>query len=133
MSFRPRPIHIIAGDIFAKPFRRKYTSSGAVINFADHGMSAARLQIRDKPREQGGVVLVELSTANGGISLGKYTDAMGKEWSGQLYMSGDATEQLVGWGDGVYQLKVYDPAYPGVNTRTIFWGPVILVPLVTEV
>ena len=129
MVFRPRPIRIVQGDTFSKGFRRRLKSTGQAADFPAMGATAAILQIRDKAESEGGVVLVELTTANGGIDLTRFTDGNGKQWSGQLYMSAAATAQLKPWGDAQYQLKVYDPSYPGAWAKTIFFGPAILVPL----
>jgi len=134
MTLRPRPLAIWQGKTLIKPFRRRYAngaSAGQVINFADFSATKAKLQVRDKAASDGGTVLVELTTENGGISLGKYTDSIGKEWSGYLYMSAAATASLVPWGDAIYELVVYDPA--GTWTKTIFFGPAILVPAATVV
>lgn len=131
MAFRPRMLVLQQGKTLTKPFRRRYRSNNAVINFADHSATKAKLQVRDKAASDGGVVLVELTTENGGIALGKYTDTNGKEWSGQLSMSAAATASLVPWGEAIYELVVYDPA--GTWTKTIFFGSAILVPAATVV
>jgi len=91
------------------------------------GYSVAKLQVRDKAATDGGTVLLELTTGNGGITLGALTDAAGASQSGYLYASAQATAMLVPWGEAVYDLKLSD----GVNVATILFGPAILVPAAT--
>lgn len=134
MSFRPFTLYIQQGKTLTKSFRRRYNSgpyAGQAVDFPAIGATAAILQVRPKSASEGGEVLVELKTTDGGISLTRYTDGRGKQWSGQLYMSAAATKILQPWGDATYELVVYDPA--GTWTKTIFHGTCVLVPATTVV
>ena len=68
------------------------------------GYSIAKLQIRDKSASDSGTVLLELTTANGGITLGALTDANGASQSGY---------RLVSYINGVQRTeKVFDALMP---------------------
>lgn len=129
---RPYPLVIRQGRTLTKPFRRRYAngpSKGAVIDYPDHGVTVARLQVRDRHVSAGGVVLLDLTTDNGGIVLGTYDDGTGKEWSGYLYAAASATGALVPWGEAVWELVVATP--DGSWVKTIFDGPALLIPAST--
>ena len=91
------------------------------------GYTIGRLQVRDKVASDGGTLLLELTTANGGVSLGLVTDADGRQWSGFLYASASATAALLPWGDAVYDLEISD----GLDVIRVLQGPCILSPEVT--
>lgn len=126
------PLIIRQGDALTKPFRRRYANgpnAGQVIDYPVHDVTVARLQVRDRVASDGGTVLLDLSTLNGGITLGKYDDGTGKEWSGYLYASPWALAELVPWGNAVYELKV--ATSDGSWVKTIFADRAILVPAST--
>ncbi len=126
------PLIIRQGDALTKPFRKRYATgpnAGQVIDYLDHGVTIARLQVRDRPTSDGGTILLDLSTANGGIVLGKYDDGTGKEWSGYLYAAPSAIANLIPWGDAGYQLKV--ATQEGAWVKTLFADRAFLIPAST--
>lgn len=116
---------IIQGDTLTKPFRSRV--SGVVIDYANYSVTVATLDVAEY--FGGPSVLAEpLTTTNGGIVLGKYTDTQGKEWSGYVYMSAADTAALTEWGDGVWDLVIGDGAG---WTKTLFRGTAVLDPEVS--
>lgn len=101
--------------------------SGVVRNLITDGYSTARLQVRDKPVDQGGVVHLELTTANGGIVLGNppIDDGTGQLWSGYAYASITTTRNLRNWGRGGYELDIIKDGNPD-SGKTLFFGPAVL-------
>lgn len=134
MTQRLYPIIFHQDRTLTKPFRRRYkngASAGQTIDFATHGITEGRLQVRDKPLSEGGAVILDLETSDGGIVLGLTTDPAGAEWSGYLFMPASAwVEELVPWGDGVYDLVLWKP--DGSWVKTIFSGPALCKPTVTD-
>lgn len=126
------PLIIRQGDVLTKPFRKRYANgpdAGQVIDFLAHGVTVARLQVRDRAASDGGANLLDLHTKNGGIVLKKYDDGTGKEWSGYLFANPDAMSRLILWGDAIYDLKV--ATTDGGWVKTIFADRALLVPAST--
>ena len=69
------------------------------------GYTVGRMQVRDMAASDGGEVILELTTDNGGVVLGAFTDESG-DWSGYLFASAAATAALVPWGEGQYDLEI---------------------------
>ncbi|MGB3327492.1 MAG: hypothetical protein WBA46_00975 [Thermomicrobiales bacterium] len=122
------PITIKQGATFR--FWFALNLSGSVLNptTTGPGYTYGYCQIRDKPNDEGGVVLLELTTANGGMALGSFTDGSGATQSGYLYASPAATAALVGWGDGCYEVRIRDAG--NTDDICILEGPAVLSPAV---
>ncbi len=74
-------------------------TDGTIRDLIADGYSTARLQVRDKPADQGGTVRLSLTTANGGINLTRQYDLPEGDpnrrlWSGYLYASATTTAAL---------------------------------------
>jgi hypothetical protein len=129
---RRYPLLIYQGKTLTKPFRRRIATgpnAGQVFDPFAYEVTDGWLQVRDKPAFEGGVVLFELTVANGGITLGRYDDGTGKEWSGYLYADAEATRSLQPWGVGGYELVLATADRSWV--KPLFTGPALLVPAVT--
>jgi len=113
------------GRTLRQPFRVRVRQTGVVLDLPAAGYTTARLQVR---AEHGGAILLELSTANGGIVLGLYDDGTGTQWSGYLYASATTTGALAPWGEAVYDLAAI---HTGGDVDTIRRGPCVLIPRVT--
>lgn len=85
------------------------------------GYTIGRLTVRD---EYGGTAQLELTTANGGVSLTYQADADGAFWSGYLYASATTTTALTEWGDGVYDFEISN----GVDVLRVMEGVAVLSP-----
>ena len=85
---------------------------------------AARMQVR--PEVESSTVLLELTTANGGITLGGVAGTI------ELYVGATATA-AINWEGGVFDLEIIHPgALPDDVTR-IAQGTVSVSPEVTRV
>lgn len=78
---------------------------------AGNGYTNGRFQVRDKPADQGGVIKIDLTTANGGVVIAKQFDAdvsdpNRREWSGYLFASAATTGNLTAWGLGLCELVI---------------------------
>ena len=98
---------------------------------------AARMQVR--PEVESSTVLLELTTANGGITLGG-RDARAKVRDGgitlggvagtiELFVSDDAST-LFTWTAGVWDLEI---EFPGGDVRRLAQGSISVSPEVTRV
>jgi hypothetical protein len=133
MTMRSFPLIIKQGRTLQKPFRRRYrggANDGQVIDFTAHGIARATLQVRTDGLSAGGDLLLDLDTDNGGIVLGAYTDTRGELWSGYLSASATATADLTPWGEAQYDLVLQTA--DGLWVKTIFAGPALLIPTVTD-
>lgn len=92
------------------------------------GYTYAWAQVRDKAASDGGTILLSLTTANGGISLGVVTDSEGAQHSGSFYASPAATKALQPWGDGVFEIWMRDAA--NTDARCLAEIPCVLSPAV---
>lgn len=128
---KPYPLIIHQGQSLEKPFRRVFSTGddiGEVIDFPDFGITNARLQIRDDYVAMDGQLILTLTTDDGSIVLGTYTDTAGKTWSGYIQASAAATSELTAWNHALYDLILYNDAQTWV--RSIFSGPAILIPAI---
>jgi hypothetical protein len=91
---------------------------------AGAGYTIGKATIRDKI---GGTVILELTTANGGVSLIYEVDSNGVFWSGFIYAPAEVTAALSDWGDGIWNLEISD----GLHTYRIFEGTAKLSPEVS--
>ena len=80
----------------------------------------ARMQVRLKVDDE--TVLVELTTANGGITLG------GTAGTVTIYMSDEATA-AINWKSGVYDLEI---EFGNGDVRRLMYGGVSVSPEVTR-
>lgn len=126
---KQRTLVIEQGRTLRQWFRIRNKQTGAIIDPVAEGYTTARLQIRDKVRDQGGAVLFDLTTANGGVTLGAIDDGTGTMWSGYLYATDTATRALANVGDAVYDLVVI---HTGGDMDTVFRGDVYVIPEVTQ-
>lgn len=103
-------------------FRRRlrWTGPKPTLTPIDLTGCTARLQVRSDRKSA--VVLVELSTSNGGIALG---DAAGTV---DLYLSAEATAAFA-WAAGVWDLEI---THPGGDVTRLAQGSVSVSPEVTH-
>lgn len=93
------------------------------------GYTVAWAQVRNKAAyETDSVVLLELTTANGGISLGIETDSEGVDHSGSFYASPAATAALLPWGEGQFEIWMRDAG--NTDARCLAEIPCVLSPAV---
>ena len=92
------------------------------------GYTIGWLQVRDKPVSDGGTVLLELTTDNGGINVGYFVDADGVQQSGYLYCAAASTALLQPWGEAQYDMFLSN----GSNVEAVLYGPAILNKKVSE-
>lgn len=109
-------------------FTNKYT--GAVIDPVALGYTAAVLQVRTAHLGDGGELLINLTTSNGGIVLGLQTDDNGVQRSGRIYISQAAAARLVEWGEGVYDMLM---THSSGQVDKAAYGPAVLAPVTSEV
>lgn len=76
---------------------------GVVQNLTTLGYTTARLTIKDVT---GGMILVDLTTANGGVVISYETSTDGLQNSGYWYMSPAATAALTEWGEGQHDFDI---------------------------
>lgn len=126
---KDRTLVIEQGRTLQQWFRIRNMQTGEIVNPVSAGYTVAKLHVRDKFREDAGAVLLELSTANGGIVLGNINDGTGTYWSGYLYATDTATRVLQHVGDPVYDLVMI---HTGGRKETAFRGSVYVIPEVTE-
>jgi hypothetical protein len=93
------------GETLARWWRLEHTD-GTVVDLNTEGYTIGRLQVRDAYASEGGELLLNLTTDNGGVVIDYQADADGTYWSGALYMHATATAALVPWGDAVFDLEI---------------------------
>ena len=125
---RYRLLPIEQGVTNRKTFRL-HTPAGTIIDPVAEGYTSAVLQVRTAPLSEGGDLLLNLTTANGGIVLGLYTDADGAQWSGRIYISQASAALLTPWGEGVYDLLM---THSSGQVDKAAYGPAVCVPVVSE-
>jgi len=74
------------------------------------------------------VVLLELSTDNGGMTLGTITDSDGVDHSGSFYASPAATAALLPWGEGLFEIWMRDAG--NTDAQCLATIPCVLSPAV---
>ena len=103
-------------------FRKRLTwSVGTPAVPVDLTGCTARMQVR--PEVESPMVLLELTTANGGIALGGVAGTI------ELYVSDDAST-LFTWTAGVWDLEI---EFPGGDVRRLAQGSIGVSPEVTRV
>lgn len=105
-------------------FRIRLKQTGEVADLPALGYNEAHLHIRDKHASDGGELLLDLNTGNGGITLGLIDDGTGTSWSGYLYAVPSATAVLEPWGEGVYDLMA---VHDDTNVEIVRRGAAVLV------
>lgn len=123
---KERTLVLEQGRSLRQVFRVRVAQTGAVLDLPAAGYTTARLQVRD---QHGGDILLDLTTANGGIVLGLYDDGTGTQWSGYLYATASAMGALVPWGEAVYDLVAI---HTGGDVDTLSRGPCVLIPEVVD-
>ena len=102
-------------------FRKRLTwSAGTPAVPVDLTGCTARMQVR--PEVESPMVLLELTTANGGIALGGVAGTI------ELYVSDDAST-LFTWTAGVWDLEI---EFPGGDVRRLAQGSISVSPEVTR-
>ncbi len=123
----PKQRYFIAeqGRTLKQWFAIRNPLTGAVYNLGTEGYTVGYLQVRDATIDDGGVLLLDLSTANGGVNLTYVADdGAGKSWSGYVYASG-STMNVGPWSDAVHEfILLHSGGDIGVASR----GPAMLVP-----
>jgi hypothetical protein len=79
---------------------------GTIVDLTAEGYTIGRLQVRDAYAGEGGELLLNLTTDNGGVVIDYQADADGTFWSGYLFASATATAALVDWGEGVFDFEI---------------------------
>ena len=103
-------------------FRKRLTwSAGTPAVPVDLTGCTARMQVR--PEVESPTVLLELTTASGGIALGGVAGTI------ELFVSDDAST-LFTWTDGVWDLEI---EFPGGDVRRLAQGSISVSPEVTRV
>ena len=103
-------------------FRKRLTwSAGTPAVPVDLTGCTARMQVR--PEVESSTVLLELTTANGGITLGGVAGTI------ELFVSDDAST-LFTWTAGVWDLEI---EFPGGDVRRLAQGSISVSPEVTRV
>ena len=125
---RRKTLVIEQGVTNRRTFRLR-TPAGAILDPVDEGYTAALLEVRDAALSEGGNLLLRLSTTNGGIVLGLYTDDNGAQWSGRIYVSQAAAALLTPWGEAVYDLLMI---HSSGQVDKAAYGPAVCVPIVSE-
>lgn len=119
-----KKLTIRQGETLSRRWRCRNTSTGVVVDLDDLGITSGTLVIRDKYAAEGGVVLVSLTTANGGIEINYEADSNGVYWSGKLVMSAADTAALIPWGEAVYTFEISD----GIRDKELAHGVAVLAP-----
>lgn len=111
-------------------FRIRNKQTGEMIDPTDEGYTSATLEVRDTTLSEGGELLMQMTTDNGGVVLGEVNDGHGGTWSGYIYAPVSITKELEPWGEGVFDLVAF---HSGGAVDTVARGPAVLIPTVTEV
>jgi hypothetical protein len=112
------PLKIDQGATFRKSATWKVGTSYVPVDLTG---CTARAHIRSELKSP--TVLVTLTTANGGITLGGVAGTI------EIYISDEATT-LFTWSTGVYDLEV---EFPNGEVRRLMYGSVSVSPEVTRV
>jgi len=103
--------------------------TSAVYNLATEGYTVGSLQVRDATVDDGGLLLLDRSTANGGVNLTYIAnDGAGKSWSGYIYASA-STMNTAPWVDAVYEFIL---THSGGDIGVVSRGPAMLIPKVAN-
>lgn len=106
------------------------TENGEAYDLEDNDYVSGVLQVRTAALSEGGVLLYELSTDNGGIVFEYIADdGAGGSWSGYLYATHESTAGLIPFDDAVYDFYV---EHSGGTRQTVSRGPAMLIPQVSE-
>ena len=105
------------GATFSKRLRWTVKATGVPIDLTG---CAARMQVR--PEVESSTVLLELTTANGGITLGGVAGTI------ELFVSDDAST-LFTWSAGVWDLEI---EFPSGDVTRLAQGTVSVSPEVTR-
>ena len=79
---------------------------GSIVDLISEGYTIGRLQVRDLYASEGGELILDLNTDNGGVVIDYQADADGTYWTGYLWASAAATAALDPFGDAVFDLEV---------------------------
>jgi len=125
----PKQRYFIAeqGRTLKQWFAIRNPLTGAVYNLAAEGYNTGYLHVRDATVDDGGVLLLDRSTSNGGVNLTYVAnDGAGKSWSGYIYAS-YSTMNTGPWVDAVYEFALF---HDGGEFSTVSRGPAMLIPKV---
>jgi hypothetical protein len=130
MTMQPQryDLTIVQGTTFYLPFAID-APDGTTYDLAAEGdgYTIGLAQVRTAPLSEGGELLLDLTTANGGIVIAPFTDGNGLDWSGYLFATAATTAMLVPWGEAVWNLEISD----GVRVEHPLFGVAQLFPEVT--
>lgn len=112
------PLKIDQGATFRKSVTWKTGTPAVPVNLTG---CTARMHVRSEVKSPN--VLLDLTTANGGITLG------GAAGTVDLYLSDDQTTAIT-WTSGVYDLEV---EFANGDVRRLLYGSVSVSPEVTRV
>ena len=112
-----------------KQVSRMRSPAGVMFDPVDEGYTSAILQVRDAHLSEGGELMLELTTDNGGVVLGEYDDGTGTLWSLYIYATATTTGDLSPWGEGQHELVLI---HSGGAVETYSYGPAALVPATVE-
>jgi hypothetical protein len=108
-------------------FRIRNPLTGTTYDLDAEGYTIGYLQVRDATFSDGGVILLDLSTFNGGVIFDYVADdGAGQSWSGYIYASATDMDTAL-WGDAVYEFVL---THGGGDVETVSRGPAMLIPKV---
>lgn len=125
-----RYLVIEQGATFEQYFEVRDSITEAVYDLEEEGYISGVLQIRSATHSDGGVLLFELTTENGGISL-EYipNDGAGNQWSGYLFANYQSTGGLIPFEDAVWDFYIN---HQSGRRQIVARGPAMLIPKVSE-
>ena len=95
---------------------------GSIVDLISEGYTIGRLQVRDLYASEGGELILDLNTDNGGVVIDYQADADGTFWTGYLWASAASTAALEPFGEAVYDLEVSN----GTDVIRIIQGVAVL-------
>ena len=104
-------------------FRKRLTWKGPLPAQTPIDLTGCTARMQVRPEVESSTVLLELTTANGGITLGGVSGTI------ELFVSDDAST-LFTWTAGVWDLEI---EFPGGDVRRLAQGSISVSPEVTRV
>lgn len=104
-------------------FRKRLTWKGPLPAQTPIDLTGCTARMQVRPEVESPTVLLELTTANGGITLGGVAGTI------ELFVSDDAST-LFTWTAGVWDLEI---EFPGGDVRRLAQGSISVSPEVTRV
>lgn len=122
---KQRYLVVEQGRTLKQYFKITNPLTGTVYDLADTGYTRGALQVRTAHASDGGELLMDLTTENGGVSIDYIAnDGTGESWSGYIFAMPESTGALLPWNDAVYDLVAINE---NGMVDTISRGPAMLV------